>query len=666
MTIRSTLARTCAILFALAAPFAAAKRVDNFTLLDHRGEAHELYYYSDARAVVLMVQGNGCPVVRNALPDLSKVRAQYEDQGVRFLMINSNLQDSRETIAAEAAEWNIDLPILDDDAQLVGESLEFTRTAEVLVVNPDGWQLAYRGPINDRLDYERQKEAADHHYLADALDAVLGGTAPNIEAKGAVGCLINFPEREAREEHAAISYAETIAPMLKENCSSCHQPGGIGPWAMTSYQMVRGFGPMIREVVRTKRMPPWHADPHVGNWKNDIGLSIEERKTLIHWIEAGAPRGEGPDPLLEVAERKQTSDWPLGEPDLVLELPAYDIPASGVVDYQFPTMKNPLDEDVWVKAMTVVPGSTEVVHHVLVGSTDGGELPEDATDGVFDNYLGGYAPGTGSSVMPEGTGVYLPADSHFLLQLHYTPYGKAVTDVTRIGLYFHDERPAKFLRHGVVLNPFIHIPPNAKRHRQQAYIEFERDAELHTILPHSHYRGRSSTFALRYPDGTEEVLLSVPNYDFNWQRGYDFVEPKRVPAGSRLVHTTVYDNSAQNPGNPDPSKRVTWGLQSWDEMLYGDFVFTWVEETAGNPIHDNERLDDYQTIGFLDADMDGAVQMDELSERMKKRFARVFEHGDANQDQAISAPEYAAFSQWARAQRAKARAEGGAATSGSE
>ena len=608
--------------------------VDNFTLLDHRGEAHELHYHSDAEAVVLVVQGNGCPVVRNALPDLSEVQERYAGAGVVFLMINSNLQDTRESVRAEAEEWGIDLPILIDETQLVGESLRLTRTAEALVIDPDGWQLVYRGPINDRLSYERQLAEAKTHYLADAIDALRAGTQPQVAQQDAIGCLINFPERD-NPAHEQISYVETIVPILEQNCVSCHRPEGIGPWAMTSYEMVRGFAPMMREVLRTKRMPPWHADPHVGEWRDDAGISNEERTTLVHWIEAGAPRGEGEDPLPGIAVAP-ASQWPLGEPDLVIELPPYEVPASGVVDYQFPTVANPLDRDAWVRAMDVLPGTTEVVHHVLVGLVDG---DSNRRGGVFDDYLGGYAPGVRPVELPEGTGMFLPKDDHFLAQVHYTPYGKAVTDVTRIGIYLRDERPDTFFRQGVVMNPTIAIPPNAKRHEQRAYQEFPADALLYDVLPHSHYRGRSSTFSLVYPDGREELLLSVPNYDFNWQRGYAFVEPKPVPAGSRLVHTTVYDNSAQNLGNPDPAKLVRWGLQSWDEMLYGAFSFVWVDETSEHPTHDGRLIDAYQTVGYLDADMDGRAEWDELPAPLKRRMAQDFERGDADGDRALTAPE---------------------------
>ena len=647
----------CACLLAAAAGHAT--RVDNFMLLDQDGKAHELYYYSDASAVVLIVQGNGCPIVRNALPDYRAVSDVYAERGVRFLMINSNLQDHRESIAAEAREWDIPYPILVDEAQLVGESLGLTRTAEVMVIDPQRWELVYRGAVNDRLTYERQKAAASEHYLRDALDAVLAGDAVAFEegnARAAKGCLINLPGADA--DHAQISYSDTVAPLLRDNCQECHRPGGIAPWAMTGYPMVRGFAPMIREVLRTKRMPPWHADPHVGTWKNDRGLSVEERQTLVHWVEAGAPRGTGPDPLAEAVE--EAPEWPLGEPDLIVEIPPFEVAASGIVEYQFPVVANPLDRDVWVRAMAIDPGVTEVVHHVLVGTTDPGQGMKYSGESLMNNYLGGYAPGTGPQVMPEGTGVFVPKDVGFLFQMHYTPYGKVVTDRTRMGLYFHDEPPANFLRHSVALNPTIRIPAHARDHEESAYFEFYRDAVLYQVLPHSHYRGRSSTFSLQYPDGREELVLSVPNYDFNWQRGYEFVEPRMLPAGTRLIHTTVYDNSVQNPGNPDPARDITWGLYSEDEMLYGDFVFSWVEETSDRPIDDPERTEAVQTVGFLDRDRDGSVRLDEVPADMREEFVKALEQGDRDGNGALGQAEYWAVTQAqakARAQRTAQAAE---------
>ena len=638
---------------AIACLGAHAARVDNFSLLDHRGAAHELHYYSDATAIVLIVHGNGCPIVRNALADYRAVSDVYAPRGVRFLMINANLQDGRDAIAQEAAEWDIPYPILVDETQLVGESLGLERTAEVLVIDPSDWRIVYRGAVNDRLSYERQKAAAEHHYLRDALDAVLAGSAPNIKGQAAMGCLMNLPGKEA--DHAKIAYRDDIAPLLQQNCVQCHRQGGVAPWAMTSYEMVRGFAPMIREVIRTRRMPPWHADPHVGTWRNDKGLTVAERQTLVHWIEAGAPRGDGPDPLLETAA--PAPEWALGEPDVVIDIPAFDVASSGVVDYQFHVVPNPLDRDVWVQAMDVQPGVAEVVHHVLVGTTEAGAPAKYSSESLMNNYLGGYAPGVEPQVMPEGTGVFVPKGTGFMFQMHYTPYGKAVTDRSRLGLYLHDEPPANFLRHGVVLNPTIRIPANAKEHAETAYFEFHREATLYTVLPHSHYRGRSSTFELLHPNGERELVLSVPDYDFNWQRGYDFATPRLVAPGTRLIHTTVYDNSAQNPGNPDPSRVVPWGLQSHDEMLYGDFVFSWTDERSDAPIHDNAYAKSAQQVGFLDRDMNGSIGLEELSPPMRKRLRATFALGDANGDNALTAYELLAGTRAARQRAAKADEE---------
>ncbi|MEM1231941.1 MAG: redoxin domain-containing protein, partial [Pseudomonadota bacterium] len=257
----------------LASMPAAAVPVDNFVLLDHTGKAQELYY-GEHEAIVLMVHGNGCPIVRNAITDFKALRDEFEPKGVRFAMLNANLQDDRDTIAAEAAEWAIDVPILEDRTQLIGEALKLVRTGEVLIIDPARRELVYRGPLDDRLDYERQKKQASERYARDALRAVLADQPVAVAERDAVGCLINFPARNA--DHASISYTDTIAPLLQEKCAVCHRPGGIGPWAMTSYNMIRGFAPMIREVVRTKRMPPWHADPHIGQWVDDKSLSIEE------------------------------------------------------------------------------------------------------------------------------------------------------------------------------------------------------------------------------------------------------------------------------------------------------------------------------------------------------------------------------------------------------
>jgi len=577
-------------------------KADNFVLIDHLGKAHELYYHLDDKAIVIVSQGNGCQIVRSNLEDLNAIQQDYADQGVRILMLNANQQDTRKAIAEEAAEWG-----------------------------PKTWQVVYRGPLSDRVDYERQKDKASKTYARDALDAVIADKEVEVAKVTSPGCIINYDKIDG----AAISYSKTIAPILKENCVACHVEGGIAPWAMSEYAMIKGFAPMMREVVRTKRMPPWHADPEIGHWRNEVGMSDDHTKTLIAWIEAGAQRGDGNDPLKAIPALD--NKWTLGEPDLVIDIPAFDVPASGTVDYQFPTVANPYDKDVWVVAAEVIPGDPKAVHHILAGSSARelqGELSE-----IFENFILTYAPGNEASKMPSGTGVFVPKGGVYQFQMHYTPYGKKTTDRSKIGLHFSDTPPANFYREQVIANWNLAIPPRAEAHEEKAYFIFDKDAELHALFPHSHYRGVSSIFDLVYPDGTQETILSVPNYDFNWQRTYQFDTPKSVPAGSKIVHKTVYNNSSKNRGNPAPDETVYWGLQSEQEMLYGSVGYSWSDEKTDKPIHDPQRAGLLQMMGMLDQNLSGMIEPSELTPRIKRFITDRFSGYDKNADGGLDTPE---------------------------
>lgn len=603
----------------------SATRVDNFVLLDQQGQARELYYQSDATAVVIVAQSNACTMTAAELSGLAALARSHPD--ARFWLINAT--DDRHAISAGAAGSAVEIPILEDRAQIISGSLGLTRAGQTLVIDPATWTVAWQGDLNG---------------AARVLEALAGGAALPVEDSTAGRCPISIDPGDG----ASISYSDTIAPLLRERCAYCHVEGGIGPWAMNGYDMVRGFAPMIREVVRTRRMPPWHADPHIGQWQGDRALSPQDARTLVRWIEAGAPRGSGPDPLASLPPL--ATAWPLGTPDIVVDIPGFEVPASGTVDYQFPHVKNELDHGVWIRAATVLPGDRRVVHHVLAGSVEG-EQPPAGEDSVMDNYIIGYAPGAESYVMPAGTGVYLPPGGYFTFQMHYTPIGRAVVDHSRMGLYLSEAPPANFLRHTVVISPILDIPPNAQAHEESAYYEFADDVRIHTLFPHAHYRGRSSSFEVRYPDGRTETVLSVPDYDFNWQRGYDPVDPLVLPAGSRLIHRTVYDNSAKNPANPDPGQTVHWGLQSWEEMLYGAVSYSYVQETTEHPIHDLRRSRTTQFVGFLDRNMDGKVSWREMPRDMQKRLVQGFKAVDTDGDGGLDVDEFMALSEWREQQR---------------
>ena len=546
-----------------AAGLAVGERVDNFALLDQHGQAHELYYLSDAKVVALMAHSGACPSFAAHQSAFEAAADAFADRGVAFLMVNSEAVAERGAVAAS-------VPVLLDHVGIIGEALRFAAAGEVLLIDTADWRLAHRGGPG----------------VDAALEAMLAGNAaPNGEPPS--GC----PAPAAASAGAEVSYAEDVAPILMANCVACHRQGGIGPWAMTDYHMVRGFAPMIREVIRTRRMPPWHADPAHGRCSNDRSLSAEEARALVHWAEAGAPRGEGPDPL--AGDQRAWPEWALGEPDLVIDIPAYDVPATGVVEYQYQRVRNPLDRDVWVRAADILPGDRAALHHVITSfappapAAEGGEGRDavanrvDGRAGRRGGGLGGYVPGMVTDEFPDQTGTLLPANAVLIFQMHYTPYGKAVTDRSRLGLYFHERPPKHRLAGAALLNTKILIPPHAKAHSDSAERVFKRDVLVYDLLPHAHYRGKASEFRAFYPDGTEELLLSVPNYDFNWQTTYVFEEPKVLPAGTRLVHRTWWDNSAQNPANPDPAREVPWGRQSWDEMLFGALSFRYLEPEDG-------------------------------------------------------------------------------------
>ena len=593
--LRSILLLTGGLLAGTSWALAVDDRVDNFRLLAHDGTSHELYYYQDAKAVAFMVQGNGCPIVRNAMPRFTELRDEFAEQGVEFFMLNSNLQDNRDNITKEVAKYGYDIPILMDETQLIGEALGLVRTGEVFVVDPKTWKVAYHGAVDDRLTYENQKKEAKQHFLRDALANMVAGEAVEVASTDGIGCLINFPEQQAmaKAKHAEISYADDVAPILMDNCVSCHREGGLGPWAMSDYNMVRGFSQMIREVVRTQRMPPWHADPAAGHWSNDRSLSDDQVKTLVHWIEAGAPRGEGEDPLAnnETEYFAWDAQDKMGPPDYVIDIPAMEIPATGVVDYQYHFVQNAIGKDVWIKAAEIMPGDRAVLHHVI--TTFGYDITEGEHKGRFKRIGGlrGYAPGLNNDGFPADTGVMLPADAKFEFQMHYTPVGRATVDESKMGIWVYDEPPTHAMVSMFVANPRIKIPAGADNHRETVAQAIPKDAWLYSLMPHAHFRGKAAEFRAVYPDGSEELLLSVPNYDFNWQTTYELAEPKFIPAGTKLVQANWWDNSSRNKANPDASIDVTWGEQSWEEMLFGAFTLRFLTEEESKTMRAGEEGD---------------------------------------------------------------------------
>jgi hypothetical protein len=384
---------------------------------------------------------------------------------------------------------------------------------------------------------------------------------------------------------ASRTYSKDVAPIMQARCQGCHRPGEAAPMSFGNYTEVRPWAKAIKEAIALKKMPPWFADPQIGHFKNDTSLTKAEADTIIAWVDAGAPEGDAKD--LPPAKQWVTG-WQIGQPEMVLEMPqAFDVPASGTVDYQYVILPYKFTEDRWVSASEVRPGARSVVHHVIAfirepGSKWGRDkepgvvfVPElnnnGERNGISGDMLAGFAPGVPATPLEPGRGRLIKAGSDIVLQLHYTTNGKAQKDLTKVGLSFCKEPPAQRVMAMGVFNRKFTIPPGDANYRVDGEIELGHEVTISALLPHMHLRGKDFEYRVVYPDGRTDTVLRVPKYDFNWQFWYTPAEELVLPKGAKISCTAHYDNSVNNPSNPDATKAVKWGDQSWEEMMVGFF-----------------------------------------------------------------------------------------------
>ena len=530
----------CSLILLFAYSLADA-RLGDFSLLDHQGRFHQVSYYSDHKAAIVVVYPESA-VADELLKSLSKLQAAHGEE-IKILLLNTNPKLDRITVETRMQSLGVDLPVLMDESQNVARTLKFKNIGEAVILDPVKMDSLYRGDSKD---------------LANVLTAVLGGGEMPSDGV-AMGEEITYLSVNQ------VSYTRDIVPLVSENCVKCHRDGGIAPWSMNSHKMLQGFAPMIREVVLTRRMPPGQIDTQVGKHIADVaGLSIEEQQKLLAWIDAGAPKDGVEDPLAEV--QPESSDFSFGKPNLVFQVPAQEIPATGVIDYRYVPVELNLDRDVWISAMEFVPGDRQVLHHVIAYLTSPNNK---SSSGGLGESIAGFAPGRQPDHFGSNAGRLIPKGSNLLLQMHYTTSGRETTDTTRVGVYLHKVPPEFVMSGGAASQRRFLVPPHEKEYVLSGRQEIERDAYLYQMTPHMHFRGKYMSYTAQYPDGTSELLLSVPKYDFNWQFSYRLQEPVFLPAGTVLVAEGAMDNSAQNPGNPDPSRPVHFGLQTMHEMFFG-------------------------------------------------------------------------------------------------
>lgn len=615
--------------------------VPEFSLKDFRGKNHSLSEYNSSPVVVLAVVGTECPLAKQYAVKLQKMADAYSDRGVTVLAIDANRQDALSEIAAFAKSNSLTFPILKDLNQEVVNGLQATRTPEVFVLDKQR-VVRYRGRVDDQYAVGGKfRKSPSREDLKIAIDEVLEGKAVSVPETPSMGCLISRSREPDRI--ATVTYSNQIARILQKNCVECHRPGEIAPFSLTDYQEVAGWADMIVEVTQSNQMPPWHASPESGHFANERRLTPDELSQLRQWAAAGAPEG---NPADLPTPKSYTEGWQLPrQPDHVVWMSKdpFPVPAEGQLSYKYFSVDAGLTEDKWVSSAEVIPGNRSVVHHVIVFMTTDGQVRDEERQMVT-----AFVPGLRITPYPKGMAKKIPAGAKFVFQMHYTPNGTAGEDRTKIGLVF--ENPADVtheVRTATTINRRFKIEPQLDNQPFESnVITTPVDLQLLSLSPHMHLRGKSFRYVLTSPDGTKETLLDVPHYDFNWQTAYRLPEPRTIPRGSKLQSFATFDNSVNNIANPDPTKVVRWGDQSWEEMMLGYFdvaVPKDTEESTGKIVSAISGLRDPKEIvkrvfEILDKNKDGKIARDEVGAAQKGIFDKL----DANGDQILSEDEFMA------------------------
>jgi peroxiredoxin/mono/diheme cytochrome c family protein len=539
-----------------------------FPLKEAGGKDWSLKDHQKKKAIVVLFLGTECPINNAYMPRLAELYKAYAARDVAFVGINANSQDTPVRIAAHAKEHGIPFPVLKDTANLVADQFGARRTPEAFVLDGAG-KILYQGRIDDQFGIGFRRPAPTRRDLVEALDAVLAGKPVAHPLTAVAGCPLARTIKPKAE--GSVTYTKDVAKILQKNCQECHRPDQVGPMSLLTYEDALGWAESIREVVRERRMPPWYADPKHGTFSNDRRLSKEDRDTLLAWIAQDCPKG---DPRDLPPAREFPRGWSIGKPDVVFSMPKeFNVPAKGGkngIRYQNFVVDTNFDEDRWVQAVEARPGNRAVVHHIIVYVMKPGQRRgQNRTDGIGDGLLVAFAPGDLPAVFPSGTAKKIPKGSRLVFQMHYTPNGVEQTDRSSVGLIFAKQPPKHEVRTRAITQHLLVIPAGANNYEAKSATTFGEDAQLLSLMPHMHLRGKDFTYRVVYPDGKSDILLRVPRYDFSWQSNYRLAKPLSLPAGTRIECTAHFDNSADNPNNPDPSKLVRWGEQTWEEMMIG-------------------------------------------------------------------------------------------------
>ncbi len=539
------------------------------------GERHSIESLTTNGPVVFAFLAAECPVAKRYTMRLKRLYDEFGPQGTTLLAVYANENDTLADVRAYTAKAETPFGVVKDRTGELAQQLGATMTPQVFLVDRDQ-KLRYRGAIDDN----RYETRVKYRYLRDALLAVHTGTAVAIAETPAFGCTLHLPE--PTEQPTEITYSEHIAPILQKNCMTCHREGEVAPFTLADYNDARVWAAEIAEYTQARLMPPWKPAPGYGVFKNERVLTESEIQQIAQWAETGAPAGD----LATMPPPPEFQDgWSLGEPDWIAEMPVeYEIGPEGEDEYRQFIIPTHFETDMYVQAVDVQPGNRKTVHHVIAYLDVQGEARKlDAADpkpgylseGTSPGFrsvgtVGGWAPGMTPAVLPEGVGYLLPKGADIVMQIHYYKTGHTEYDRSRLGLYFSKTPETTKLHIADATNSEFVIPAGESWHEVLSDEVFKQDVYLLGTMPHMHLLGRDMRLIATTPAGETHDLIWIQDWDFNWQDVYYYREPLFLPAGTRVDLVSHFDNSAENPLNPnDPPVPVGWGEKTTDEMCIG-------------------------------------------------------------------------------------------------
>jgi peroxiredoxin len=639
------------------------RMVPDMELTDIENKRFRLSDLADKDAVVLAFTNTSCPISKKYAPTLAALEKAYSGHNVAFVFVNPTSSDKPETIRKSIQTHGFQGRYVTDSTGVLASAVGATHTTDMVLLDSKR-TILYRGAVDDQYGFGYSLDSPRKNYLIDALEAKLKDKTIEIAATSAPGCPLDLnPTIGATASE--ITYHNRISRIVQASCLECHRDGGVAPFSLATYEDVVGQSGSIRHVLEENLMPPWFAaKPSVdfaGPFANDCSLSQSDKDDFLAWIQSRKPEGDFKD---APAERLFHDGWQIGKPDRIIRVDSpIAVKATGTMPYKNVYVDTGLTETKYLKAIEVRPSAREVVHHILVfvvpeGAREGGgrrseaESDDDDDEGT-NGFFAAYAPGYDALVFNEGFGKVLPAGSRLKFQIHYTPNGTATTDQPEIGLIFLEEKPEHLVDVVGVSQLRLAIPPRDPNFQVIASQPVPSEATILAFFPHMHLRGKAFRYEAILPDGTEHILLDVPRYDFNWQLSYRLANPVTLPAGSTIRAIAHYDNSEDNPANPDPNKTVRWGPQTDDEMMIGYIEYHMEQGSLGMKrslagIRDELGSGKGLELIFkrLDKNADGKLSGDEIPPAQKERLLRL----DRNKDGSISLEEAKALTQFLRRQ----------------